>query len=497
MQQIHSKKTFPSIEDVLYGRIKIDNDFEYGVISHSFYQRLRRIKQLGFLSYVFPSANHTRFEHGLGAMHLAGLFWDSILKTTEELANKHREEAGFKHKAKETKRIISRLRKDNKIRQLLRAITLIHDLGHGPFSHIFEKSRPTYKEITNEKDFPSEFKPKIDDTKQISHEYFSVMLLRRILQKHPEILNKGLSNQAWNTQDFLRLVCHMLYDDYEHELSEFELTKLANLTHALPNNTLAVMKSLISGILDVDRMDYLYRDSYHAGVKYGIFDRPRLLESVVIWPHDNRIVLAIRQSGVAALEHYLFCLYQMYLQIYSHKTENACNAMLLYLQNLIGKKSFRKYHYDLNEYGALDDNAYIDHCKNAVSRKKETGLFQDLFIKRNLWKRYLQIRIDLHDKSSSEIKQIVRETLEPNNVRYEFFSSTREIAKGLKYKDNDVLVALKRSQMHLPPQHTSLISVSDLIKSYQGKKYEVLRLFSPKKNKKIISEALRKIDSIR
>ncbi len=227
----------------------VANEYELKIISSSVYQRLRNIKQLSLGHYVYHGSEHSRFGHTLGAMHLAGLAFDSMEKNTKKLG--------------ET------FTATNKDRQALRIAALLHDIGHTPFSHSLES-------LLDEK-----------------HELYSTTLVEHYFSKI--ITKAGIDPQIINNL--------ILGDPYP------EKTYLSNI---------------ISGQLDVDRLDYLLRDSYYTGVSYGKFDLHRIIDQLAT-VNGKFVVL---QGGYESVEQMIFARYQMYQQVYFHKTKRAFELML-------------------------------------------------------------------------------------------------------------------------------------------------------------------------
>jgi HD superfamily phosphohydrolase len=257
----------------IHGLVSL-NDWEWNVISQPAFQRLRRIRQLAWTDYVYPGAMHTRFEHSLGVMHTATLIYDSILNTSGEILKSDLayNEAG--------------LRRD---RQLVRFAALLHDIGHSPFSHASEELFPVNKQ-----------------RKPYAHEDYSVAVvklsLRDAIQNHPLNANYG-----------------------------FRAEDIAALIEGSASAKQAVFwRDLISGQMDADRMDYLLRDSYHAGVQYGRFDLHRLISTITAIPaadgHPPR--LGITEGGVHAAEALVLARYFMFTQVYFHKTRVAYDVHL-------------------------------------------------------------------------------------------------------------------------------------------------------------------------
>jgi len=240
------------IRDSLNGNLQL-NEFEVKLIDTPQIQRLRRIKQLGFTYLVYPGANHTRFEHSIGTMYFASRLAYSLNLSADE-------------------------------REMLRVSSILHDAGHGPFSHVSES----------------------------------------VLEKSHEELTSKLIMQS--------------------ELSEILSEKFD------PNDIIKLISGegklgpIISGDLDVDRMDYLLRDSYYTGVAYGVIDVERLIHNMKLEDH-----LILKAKGVQAAESMLLARYFMYPSVYQHHTTRIINAMFrrclkkLFTEGLILPEIIYKY----------------------------------------------------------------------------------------------------------------------------------------------------------
>ena len=228
------------INDPVYGFITIDHPLILEVMRHPFYQRLRRIQQMGFANLVYPGAVHTRLLHSLGAFHLMGnalavLKGKGILVTEEE-------ELGAK------------------------MAILLHDVGHGPFSHALENIL-----IEN-----------------VDHESVSLQIM--------QWLNREMNG----------------------ELS----TAIAIFTNMYPKKFL---HQLVSGQLDVDRMDYLNRDSFFTGVSEGVIGYDRIIHMLTV--HDGELM--VQEKGIYSIEKFLVARRLMYWQVYLHKTVVSAESMLV------------------------------------------------------------------------------------------------------------------------------------------------------------------------
>jgi len=232
------------INDPVFGFIKIPRGLLYDIVSHPLFQRLSRINQLGLASVVYPGARHTRFQHSLGAFHLMS---EAILSLQQKGQFIFDSEA-----------------------EAVEAAILMHDIGHGPFSHVLENTL----------------------IQGISHEDISLMMMEQI--------NADLGGQ-------LRLAISIFKDEYPKRF----------------------LHQLISSQLDMDRLDYLRRDSFYTGVTEGNIGSARIIKMLNVV--DDRLV--VEQKGIYSLENYLTTRRLMYWQVYLHKTAVAYEKVLVNLLN--------------------------------------------------------------------------------------------------------------------------------------------------------------------
>lgn len=225
--------------DPIYGFISIPNELIYDLVQHKYFQRLRRISQMGLSYLVYPGAHHTRFHHALGCMHL-------MQKAVETLRQKN-----------------VKISKDEE--QALYIAILLHDIGHGPFSHAMEHS------IVN-----------------IHHEDISILFMNKL-------------NRDFNGK--LSLAIEIFKGKYHRKF----------------------LHQLISGQLDMDRMDYLKRDSFYSGVAEGNINSERLIQMINVVDDS----LAIDEKGIYSVEKFLVARRLMYWQAYLHKTSIVAEQMLM------------------------------------------------------------------------------------------------------------------------------------------------------------------------
>jgi HD superfamily phosphohydrolase len=228
------------INDPVYGFITIDDELIYNIISHPYYQRLRRIHQMAFAELVYPGAVHSRLHHSLGAYHL-------ICNALYELKSK-----GVAISDKEE--------------QATKIAILLHDIGHGPYSHALENTL----------------------IKEVTHEQISLLLMQKI--------NKEFAGGL-----------QMSIDIFTNKYSK------------------KFLHQLISGQLDVDRMDYLIRDSFFTGVTEGVIGYDRIIKMLTV--HEGELM--IEEKGIYSIEKFLVSRRFMYWQVYLHKTVLCAEKMLV------------------------------------------------------------------------------------------------------------------------------------------------------------------------
>ena len=284
----HNKRKI--INDPVHGFITIPNELIFDLIEHPYFQRLRRIKQLGLSHLVYPGANHTRFHHALGAMHLMNEAIDVLRSKGVEITE------------------------DEKLGALV--AILLHDIGHGPFSHTLEHS------LLN----------------SIQHEAVSLLFMERLNEQFDGRLATGIAI--------------------------FSNTYKKTFLH-----------QLVSSQLDMDRLDYLQRDSFFTGVSEGVIGSERIIAMLNV--SNNQLV--IEEKGIYSIENFIGARRIMYWQVYMHKTVVSSEFML----TSILKRAKFLYQEGINLFASpslkvfLKDDVSFDQFKNDPSMLEHFALIDD------------------------------------------------------------------------------------------------------------------------
>lgn len=353
---MNSQNKLKIINDPIYGFITIPSSIIFELIEHRYFQRLRRISQMGMSYLVYPGAQHTRFQHAIGAMHL-------MQKAVQTLIFK-----GVKISTEES--------------EALYIAILLHDIGHGPFSHAMEHSI----------------------VEGIDHESISLLFMSE--------LNKEFNNR-------LTLAIQIFSDNYHRNF----------------------FYQLISGQLDMDRLDYLKRDSFYTGVSEGSINSERLISMLNVVADK----LVVEEKGIYSVEKFIIARRLMYWQVYLHKTSlvaeqlltrllkrakylvingvdiNASKHLSFFLNCSITKKSINSE--ILDEFANLDDNDIISAMKS--------WQYEDDFVLSNISKMLLnrellkiEIQIEEFDReylSESKQKLMARYSITDEEASYFVF----------------------------------------------------------------------------
>jgi len=362
------------INDPVYGFINFPNDLIFDIVEHKYFQRLRRIKQLGLTYYVYPGAIHSRFQHVLGATHL--------MKSAINLLREKEIE----------------ITKDEEVAVLL--AILLHDMGHGPFSHTLEHNF----------------------VKNISHEEISLMFMNK--------LNEEFDNK-------LELGIKIFKNQYSKKF----------------------LHQLVSSQLDMDRLDYLKRDSFFTGVIEGNIGSDRILKLLNVVNNE----LVVDSKGIYSVEQFLIARRLMYWQVYLHKTVVVTEQMLIkilvrakelykkgiklfatptlefFLKNDIEDNQTFIQKDALNFFTELDDFDIMTSIKVwTKSEDKILAFLCNSLINRKLYK--IEIFTDKNEIKESKIEQIksnVKRKYNLEDSELDYFVITGKILNNAYSKNKD------------------------------------------------------------
>jgi HD superfamily phosphohydrolase len=270
------------VRDPIHGVIAV-TDAEKAVIDSRLFQRLRHVKQLGFGDLAFPGATHTRHAHSMGAMHVASRLFDAVAQR-----------AGLPPAV------------TARFRTAVRLAALCHDLGHMPLSHSSEAIAPERSTLG----LPAWLAPAPG---RASHEDFTVKLL--LASPLAEVIREQFEGHGVSGDAVVSLITGM---DPPGGLP---------FTHGGVDWS-PLLRALVSGELDADRMDYLLRDSFYTGVNYGRYDLDWLVENLNPAVKDGRAYLALSRAAAFAFEDFLLSRYHMFLSVYYHHTTVSFDWML-------------------------------------------------------------------------------------------------------------------------------------------------------------------------
>lgn len=338
------------IRDSIHGNLPLD-PFEIEVLDYPQLQRLRRVKQLGFISLIYPGANHSRFEHSIGTMHLASKLADQL-----------------------------ELSKDDK--DLVRIAGLLHDAGHGPFSHVSEA------------------------VLGVNHEEITAFVIEKT-SIHDKLSEK------FDTKEIIDII-----------------------------NGEGKLGPIISGDLDMDRMDYLIRDSHYTGVAYGVIDTERIISNLKL---ERELILDIK--GVQAAESALTARYLMYPSVYQHHTTRIINAMFRRcLRDLINQDSL-----DPKDMYKYDDADMISICRHSEGLSRE---MMEKIDNRNLLKRAKVLPANLFEEPEKIFKIEKEDLLKAEEEISEDFNLNRDytilnIAEYPRFEEMKTLVEFGDKLYHL------------------------------------------------
>jgi len=413
------------INDPIHDFIGITN-VEAKIINSETYQRLRRIKQLSGAHFVYPTAEHTRFGHCIGVMFLAG---------------------------RTGKKLLGKLKLGKDVLQEVRLAGLLHDLGHGPFSHVFEES--------------------LLEKQGKNHEDVTEWLILK--SEVGEILeNEGVSKKR--IADLVRGRRTRKYD--------------------------GVVSGIVAGQVDADKMDYLIRDSFYCGVNYGLVDIHRLIDSLDV-SSDYQLHFDIAARG--ALEAFLVARYEMFLNVYYHKTVRSVEVMLVKLINAADNVLHLTNFKTPEEFLLLDDMSLVSMVREIDPSEsedaKEASYMMNLLDSRILYKSVFEKVLHTGDRFVSKVftKKKVRESIE------EEIASIAGIENHEVIVDVPTLPSVPYNPHQLNPMEIAIFetidgkkvshnlsdysNIAEMMKGY----LDVIRVYTFEKNRAKVGRAAREV----
>ena len=427
----HPLSIIKSVLDPVHGLVRLTVE-ELKVINSPIFQRLRRIKQNGMLHYVFPAATHTRFEHSIGALYVADSVLESLYLNSKVAATKG--EVGVKENEAFDLTSLEKSRTEFLFRTA-RLAALSHDLGHGPLSHTFEG-----------------FAPAADAVAELvrNHKAQHIKALAEIVTKFAE--HGRVSHESMSCLLFALLWYRLSPEDTKTAgavsaaiLGEPDLAPEHKDLIPLINDIIA------SGPADADRMDYLERDTRSFGVSYGLYDRDRLLKSMLCYLDTAKEPrLGFKSSGFRAIENFVQARFELFVQVYFHKTNRAIELMLGRIAKLASEKKLAVMRQGsledlVSDYSTMGDDEFVDILRGVKESSVKDKDIHDLASRvylRNLWRRVEDFREasveeaaekEFLERLSAQFKDVefAPDVVEPK--------ATKDLASGaaLLFRDGD------------------------------------------------------------
>ena len=405
------KKNYLDIIDPIHDFVRV-YEHELSIIDNPIFQRLRRIRQLSGAHLTYPAAQHTRFEHSLGVMHIAGQAGHAL------------NEKGF-------------LKPDDI--EILRLAGLLHDIGHGPFSHLFEE---------------------IIQKKKMSHEDFGKEI----------ILKSEIGDDVTKNGFDKKLITKIAFGD-----SKFQY-----------------LNEIVSGALSADMMDYLLRDGYFTGAEHAKVDHKRMTQSLDVYKKK----LALERSALYSFESMMHSRYQMFKAVYFHKTVRAAEVMLLEALRL-SDDEFGFTSFNLNEYITLTDEYILSTLISSKSSKlKQARQFAQDYQNRKLLKcvfeRILTSQTNLQKIQTDELRILISKK---SKVREEeiFVDSSVTPSIPLAPSKNEsksiILTSIENEKSIASEMPISEIPVVSAISGFMN----ILRIYTKQNNRKKVEIAAKSI----
>lgn len=402
---------YREIRDPVHGPIELSPG-ELAVVDTLTYQRLRNIRQLGFGEMTFPGATHNRYVHGLGAMYIAGKAFDAAFRDADWLDGHVR----------------------TRLRQIVRLAALLHDIGHPPLSHAAERMLPKLCAVSDV------WKAEV---RQATHEDMTLALLlwgelSEVIQNH------------W--QD------HGIESSHVAALIQAELPLgLSDPFWVDGRNLRPVLSQLVSSELDVDRMDYLLRDSYYTGVSYGRYDLDWLIGGLTTHTSQtNNVYLALHSRALLTFEDFLLSRLHMFLMVYFHHRTNAYDRMLeRFFETMDPSVTFLG---GIESYVATDDAALMEFLRRHRGNK---------WAQRILQHNPLPKVVELRGAQEQAALPLIDEALKRDGIQPEWITSRGILSKYQSRGTAAAPLFVIEQRASGRREAVSLQDATDLFKRYQ------------------------------
>lgn len=402
------------IRDPVHGSMYFSEN-EVKVIDSVEFQRLRAIKQLGFSEFSFPGATHNRYIHSLGVSHLGGIAFDAIFRVTP----------------------FSKASKKVNLRNALRLATLLHDVGHGPLSHTTEQVMPHLKKLS------LKIYKNIESERRANHEDYTL----KYITESPigEAIQKSYA-------DLLPIHVACLLDKNLTCPDDFFMDQGLDYR--------PILSQIVSSELDVDRMDYLERDSYFCGTNYGRIDHHWLLQNMAYHIVNNKVYLALNRRALYSFDDFLLSRHHMHLMVYCHHKSIIYEEMLN--NYLTSPDCDFILPYDINEYTRYNDYRLHEHLSQSSNS----------WARRIAERRPFRVVVEQHRNSTENKANSIYEALKEKNFNVINTSTEARLSKYHTQAADDGAMKIFVIDQYNPWDTPSPISQSTEI----FQRYEVSRV---------------------
>ncbi len=369
------------IRDPVHGSIYY-SDPEVAILDTPEYQRLRAIKQLGFAEFSFPGATHNRYLHSVGVCHLAGLCFDSIFKVYP----------------------FSKPFVKTRFRQVVRLAALLHDVGHGPLSHTTEQVMPALSElkikIYEEQEKHGNSNQVMNKNRRANHEDYTIKYVTD--SNIADVIRKN-----FNDISPIHVAC--LIEKSLHCPDDFFIDNGVDFR--------PILSQLVSSELDVDRMDYLERDSYFCGTNYGKIDLHWLVQNMTFHRVEDKMYLALNRRALYSFDDFLISRHHMHLMVYCHHKSIIYEEMLN--RYLMSTDCTFQLPADINEYTKYNDYKLHEHLASV----------QNSWARRVADRKPFKVLIELHSTNESTRPEKIKNVLTENGIESIWASSQTRLSK--------------------------------------------------------------------